>query len=139
VTPTPTLSITAIAAVGDALSRHVKLVTAVRPFALPPAEWDTLVTRLRDFRAQGSSPMRDKLIAAILHGGADEARISELRALAEAEATPINSVLMTILAGAVQAEPFDVYEPVALDGYTAVAKAFYDGRQVRRPRRHMRR
>jgi len=60
--------------------------------------------------------MRDKLIAAIVRGGADEARISELRALAEAEAMPINPTLMIIVSGAVQAELFDLYEPVALDG-----------------------
>lgn len=123
---TRTLSITPIAAVGDALSRHVKLVTAVRPFAPPPAGWDALVKRLRDFRAQGSSPMRDKLIAAILQGGADEARISELRALAEAEAAPINSALMTIVTGAVQAELFEIYSPAGFDAYHAVARVFDD-------------
>lgn len=68
-----------IAAVGDALSRHVKLVTAVRPFAPPPPEWYALVKRLQDFRAQGASPLRDKLIDVIVRGGADEARISEFR------------------------------------------------------------
>jgi len=59
-----------------------------------------------------------------VRGGADEARISELRALAEAEAAPVNAVLMQIVTGAVQAELFDIYEPVALDAYCAVAKAF---------------
>jgi hypothetical protein len=121
---TAIFSIRPVAAVGDPLSRHLELVSAVRPFAPPPAEWDSLVRRLRDFRAQGSTPMRDKLIDAILRGGADEARIAELRALAESEAAPINPTLMQIVQGAVQAELFAIYEPIALDAYTAVAEAF---------------
>jgi hypothetical protein len=120
------LSISPIAKVGDPLSRHLELVSAVCGFAAPPSAWDELVTRLRDFRAQaaGASPMRDALIDAIVGGGADAARISELRALAEAEAMPINPTLMQIVQGAVQAELFAIYEPTAPVAYSAVAQAF---------------
>jgi hypothetical protein len=61
---------------------------------------------------------------AVVHGGADEARISELRALAEAEATPVNSMLMQAVQSAVTAELADLYEPVAGDAYRVVAQAF---------------
>jgi hypothetical protein len=121
---TAILSIRPVAPVGDPLSRHLELVSATRQFAPPPEEWDRLVARLRNFRAQGSSPLRNHLIDAIVRGGADEARISELRALAEAEAMPINPTLMTIVQGAVQAELFDLYEPTAPGAYAAVAQAF---------------
>ena len=125
---TATLSIHRVGAVGDMLTRHINQVVAVREYCAPPPEWDQLVGRLHAFRAPtASSPLRDRLIDAILHGGADEAaQIAELRALAEAEAQPPNQVLMTVVTGAVGVALFDLYDPVADNVYACVAKAFND-------------
>jgi transposase-like protein len=78
------------------------------------------------YREQGVDGLRDRLIDVLLHGGADEARIAELRALAEAEAMPTNPALMSIVQGSVRVELCDLYAPVAAAGYDAVAKVFDD-------------
>jgi hypothetical protein len=125
-TSTRILSLKPIAVVGDPLSRHIRLVEAVRGHLPPPPQWDELVARLEDFRLGGGNPMRDRLIDVLLHGGPDQDRIGELRALAEAEAIPTNPTLMAAVQGSVAVELRDLFEPVAGDAYRSVAKTFDD-------------
>ena len=120
---TAKLSIHPLAPTGDALSRHVSLVTALSSFIEPPTQWRELVSRLVTFRTRSATPLQDQLVTPVVRGGVDDERLAELHALATIEASPANPVLNAAVADAAHAALVELYAPpLRGDVYAAVSK-----------------
>jgi hypothetical protein len=90
----------------------------------PPAQWSALRNRFDTFLTFGETPVRDRLIEAVVNGGGGTGDVATLRALATAEAWPDKVEVVTEVRSAVDPPLVQYYSAAARTNYGKVAAEF---------------